>query len=57
MSKTNKLEKLRCSFPRLTEANQQFILGYAEGLKNAQGYTLPPGKRETVSSIRKTEKK
>jgi hypothetical protein len=31
------LEKLQCSFPKLTEANQQYILGLAEGLKHAQG--------------------
>jgi len=36
MSNVNVTEKLRCSFPRLTEANQQYVLGLAEGLKKAQ---------------------
>jgi len=32
----NRLEKLQCTFPKLTEANQQYVLGLAEGLKQAQ---------------------
>jgi len=32
-----KLKKLHCTFPNLTEDNQYFILGLAEGLKHAQG--------------------
>jgi hypothetical protein len=32
-----KLLKLQCTFPKLTEENQQYILGLAEGLKHAQG--------------------
>jgi len=36
MNKDNKLEKLQCTFPKLTEANQQYVLGLAEGLKQAQ---------------------
>jgi len=32
-----KLEHLRCTFPRLTETNQSYVLGLAEGLKQAQG--------------------
>jgi hypothetical protein len=36
MSGENKLEKLQCTFPKLTEANQQYVLGLAEGLKRAQ---------------------
>ena len=31
-----KLEKLQCTFPKLTEANQQYVLGLVEGLKRAQ---------------------
>jgi hypothetical protein len=31
-----KLDKLQCTFPKLTEANQQYVLGVAEGLKYAQ---------------------
>jgi len=31
-----KLEKLQCTFPKLTEVNQHYVLGLAEGLKWAQ---------------------
>lgn len=31
------LEKLQCTFPKLTEINQFYILGLVEGLKHAQG--------------------
>jgi len=30
------MEKLCTTFPKLTEPNQQYILGLAEGLKKAQ---------------------
>jgi len=30
------IEKLCCAFPMLTETNQQYVLGLAEGLKKAQ---------------------
>jgi hypothetical protein len=30
------LEQLHCTFPKLTEANQQYVLGVAEGLRYAQ---------------------
>jgi len=30
------IEKLCCTFPRLTETNQQYVLGLTEGLKKAQ---------------------
>jgi len=36
MNISNKLEKLQCAFPKLTEANQYYMLGLAEGLKRAQ---------------------
>jgi len=36
MNNSNKLEKLQCTFPKLTEANQHYVLGLAEGLKRAQ---------------------
>jgi len=36
MSLANKLKKLQCTFPKLTEANQYYVLGLAEGLKRAQ---------------------
>ena len=31
-----KIAKLQCGFPKLTEANQQYVMGVAEGLKYAQ---------------------
>ena len=37
ISSSSKLEQLQFSFPKLTEANQQFILGIATGLKYLQG--------------------
>ncbi|MCL2802117.1 MAG: hypothetical protein FWD28_10200 [Treponema sp.] len=37
MIKQLKLMRLQCSFPRLTEINQFYVLGLAEGLKHAQG--------------------
>ena len=37
---TASVEKLTCTFPKLTEANQQYILGLAEGLKKAQNGRL-----------------
>jgi hypothetical protein len=32
----SKQGRLQCTFPKLTEANQQYVLGIAEGLKHAQ---------------------
>jgi|GEM_PF-5054708 len=31
-----KQKRLQCTFPKLTEPNQEYILGIAEGLKYAQ---------------------
>ena len=36
MENNVKLERLKCTFPKLTEANQHYILGIAAGLKYAQ---------------------
>jgi len=38
--KISSIEKLNSTFPMLTEANQQYILCYAEGLKKAQSKGL-----------------
>jgi len=46
MSHENKLEKLQCTFPKLTEANQHYVLGLAEGLKRAQNDTSSNGQKE-----------
>lgn len=32
----SKLEYLQCTFPKLTETNQYYVLGLAEGIKQAQ---------------------
>jgi len=36
MVNSTKLVKLQCTFPKLTETNQQYVLGLAEGLNLAQ---------------------
>jgi hypothetical protein len=36
LEKGAKIAKLQCSFPKLTEANQQYVLGLTEGLRYAQ---------------------
>jgi hypothetical protein len=36
MNNYNKQGQLRCAFQKLTGANQQYVLGIAEGLKFAQ---------------------
>jgi hypothetical protein len=35
----NKSEKLQCTFVKLSEDNQLYIIGLVEGLKYAQGNT------------------
>ena len=48
------IKKLQYSFPKLTEANQQYILGVAEGLKHAQKRVGEiPGKRPPLVGMRK----
>jgi len=37
MNNEIKLSHLQCSFPRLTDKNQQYVIGLVEGLKYAQG--------------------
>ncbi|MDR1869018.1 MAG: hypothetical protein LBQ82_03430 [Treponema sp.] len=52
MSNDNKLEKLQCTFPKLTEANQQYVLGLAEGLKTAQkGRVREKAKEEKTNGM------
>jgi len=41
MNLINKLEKLQYTFPKLSEMNQYYVLGLAEGLKRAQGGRSP----------------
>jgi len=42
-----KLAQLQCTFPKLTEVNQQYVLGLAEGLKRAQKGRLGEEARDT----------
>lgn len=37
MQNDTRLMHLQCTFPKLTETNQFYVLGLAEGLKQAQG--------------------
>jgi len=48
-----KLEKLQCTFPKLTEANQQYVLGLAEGLKRAQKGRLQNKQKEVKVGLGK----
>jgi hypothetical protein len=56
MSKTNNkvIEKLYSTFPKLTEANQQYVLGLAEGLKKAQIGRLKEQSPKNENELRKT---
>ncbi|MCL1932063.1 MAG: hypothetical protein FWF55_09625 [Treponema sp.] len=49
-----KLAQLQCTFPKLTEANQHYVLGLAEGLKRAQGGKVGEGTKETRAGSGKT---
>ena len=51
MSKEQNFEHLQCTFPKLTETNQSFVLGLAEGLRQAQRKTssIIPGNGEDKS--------
>jgi len=40
MQYNSKREHLQMSFPKLTEANQHYVLGLVEGLRQAQGKKL-----------------
>ncbi|MDR2071388.1 MAG: hypothetical protein LBP81_08250 [Treponema sp.] len=33
---SDKIEQLHCKFKKLSEENQHFIIGYSEGLRQAQ---------------------
>jgi hypothetical protein len=50
-----KLEKLHYTFPKLTEANQLFVLGFAEGLKQAQNCKVDDQSEEVKASFVKKE--
>jgi len=50
-----KLEKLQYNFPKLTEANQLFVLGFAEGLKQAQNCKVYNQPEEVKAVLGKPE--
>ena len=53
-----KLETLQCTFPKLTEMDQHYILGFAEGLKQAQnGKPAKQPKAEKPGSGKQKQKK
>jgi len=47
------IEKLCSTFPRLTETNQQYVLGLAEGLKKAQNGRPKEQQERGESELRK----
>ena len=52
-----KLEKLQCTFPKLTEVNQHYVLGLAEGLKRAQKGRVGERIKEMKAGSEKMAKK
>ena len=46
MNIDRKLAQLQCTFPKLTEANQHYVLGLAEGLKRAQKGEVGEGTKD-----------
>jgi hypothetical protein len=54
MNINGKLEKLQCTFPKLTEANQHYVLGLAEGLKRAQKGKVGERAKEAKAGSGKT---
>jgi len=53
MGDTVKLEKLQYTFPKLSEANQSYVLGLAEGLKQAQNGKAKEQPKEAKVDFRK----
>ena len=49
-----KLTHLQCTFPKLTEVNQNYVLGLAEGLKRAQKGRFTNNQKEVKASSGKT---
>jgi hypothetical protein len=57
MKINRKLTQLQCTFPKLTEANQQYVLGLAEGLKRAQKGSSTNNQKEVRAGFGKMVKK
>ena len=53
MNIDRKLAQLQCTFPKLTEVNQHYVLGLAEGLKRAQKGRLPNNHKEVKAGLGK----
>ena len=53
MNINGNLEKLQCTFPKLTEVNQHYVLGLAEGLKRAQDSRFPNSQHGAKPSLGK----
>ena len=50
-----KQKKLKSAFPKLTEANQQYMLGVALGLKHAQNNGVKKQQKGMKSGTTKTD--
>ena len=57
MENLKKLAQLQCTFPKLTEVNQQYVLGLAEGLKRAQKGSSTNNQKEVKAGLGKMAKK
>jgi len=51
-----KLEKLQCTFPKLTEVNQHYMMGLAEGLKRAQNGKVGEKDKKGKAGLEKTNR-
>jgi hypothetical protein len=50
---SDNLVKLQCTFPMLSELNQHYVLGLAEGLKQAQGKNVKLQDKKVNASVDK----
>jgi hypothetical protein len=57
MKINGKLEKLQCTFPKLTETNQHYMLGLAEGLKRAQNGKVGEKDKKGKAGLEKTNRR
>jgi len=57
MANSTKVDHLKTTFPKLTEANQQYVLGLAEGLKQAQSGKAGEEAKEEKESFGKHSSK
>jgi hypothetical protein len=50
-----KLKELQCAFPKLTEVNQYYVLGLAEGLIHAQSVKVAGQLKKPKARFAKNE--